>query len=243
MPLTAAQKLVLFNREYAAKLQSLFGSSIVSYLPLSEGAGSGAADVGGRGLNGAYTAVTLGQMGIGDGRTAGGFDGSTSYVNWYSAGLAAAFNGQLGSMLIWGRVSDAGVWTDATSRVLMQFRVDGNNIVLLQRTATNNQLRAQYIAGGTAKTINFTVSPTEYFAFGCSWSLAGDAFAVYYNGAQQGATQTGLGTWAGALSATNCMIGAGSTTPASPWSGFAAHGVLLNRVATPAEFAAAYQVP
>lgn len=241
MPLTTAQKVAvgLFSRPYAAKLQNIFGSSIVSYLPLWDASGSVATDIGGRGLNGAYTAVTLGQTGIGDGRTAASFDGSTSFVNWYSAGLASAFNASEGTLMVWGKVSAAGVWSDTTVRYLSFFRVDGNNQVGLNKSATANRLTAVYAAGGTANLINITTSPTAFFHFGITWSKAADQVIVYLNGAQQGATLTGLGTWVGALPSTGVTVGSQQTTPSNVWSGTLAHAVLLNRAATAAEFAAA----
>lgn len=232
MPTNAQKVAVLFSRQYSQKIQSLFGSSIVSYLPLWEGAGSVAADIGGRGLNGAYTAVTLGQPGIGDGRTAASFDGSTSLVNWYSAGLNSAFNGAEGTLLLWAKVSAAGVWTDAAFRRLAELRADGNNHVAIFKGSTNNQLNVEYAAGGTTKSIATAYSGTGWFPYGLTWSKSGDAVKAYLNNAQTGATGTGLGTWVGSINATIATLGDYSTTPTQVWSGLLAHPLLLNCAAT-----------
>lgn len=228
---------------YSNKLLSLFGSSIVSYLPLWEPSGSVAADISGNGYNGAYTAVTLGQTGIGDGRTAAGFDGSTSFANWYSAGLNSNFNGQLFSVGGWVKVSAAGVWTDATARTVCRLRVDASNDLNIARTSTDNIFRVTYVAGGVSKSVSATISPTGWFHWMVTVTLAGDALKFYINGALIGSPQTGLGTWAGALTSTVCTIGAVSTAPGSVWSGTLAHVPLLNRVATDAEVLTAATVP
>ena len=75
---------------YTGKIQAL---GPIAYWPLSEASGTTIVDASGNARNGAYTAVTLGQAGIGDGRTSASFDGSTSFGDLYSASLAGAFNG------------------------------------------------------------------------------------------------------------------------------------------------------
>jgi hypothetical protein len=60
---------------------------------MTEPAGAISIDQSNNGRNGAYTGVTLGATGIGDGRTSATFDGATSYNNIYSAALNTAWNG------------------------------------------------------------------------------------------------------------------------------------------------------
>ena len=247
MPTQAQKVAVLFGRSYADKIRSMFGSSIVSYLPLSEGAGSVAADIGGRGLNGAYTAVTLGAAGIGDGRTAASFDGSTSFVNWYSAGLASAFSGAAGSLLGWFKVSAAGVWSDAVARRLASIQVDGNNMAQIRFNAAANTLAYLYNAGAGANNLSITSTALGgrlgWLFAGITWNKAADRFTAYELGAAVAAPTTGLGTWTGAPGATTTMLGALNTSASVPWSGLQAHWALLNREATAAEMAEAYRVP
>ena len=71
--------------------------------------------------NGAYTGVTLGQPGIGDGNTSPLFDGANDFTNIYSASFNAAFNGAEGTLGIWMRVFNVAVWTDGTGTD--QFRI------------------------------------------------------------------------------------------------------------------------
>ncbi|MFV1969356.1 MAG: hypothetical protein ACC628_28375, partial [Pirellulaceae bacterium] len=58
-----------------------------------EASGSISDDLSPQGNDGAYTGVTLGQPGIGDGRTCPLFDGANDYNNIYSAALNTDFDG------------------------------------------------------------------------------------------------------------------------------------------------------
>lgn len=208
----------------------------IAYWAMGETGGTAALDATVNARNGIYTGVTLGLSGIGDGRSAATFDGATSYNNIYSAGLAGAFNGQLGSVIIWGKVSAAGVWTDGTARRLIYLAADTNNRVSLVKAAANNEIDWLYVAGATSKSAGITsFSPSGAFCAGLTWDKAGDAVKFYVNGVQSGATQTGLGTFAGSLAAATTLIGAISTAPANVWSGILAHGAIFNRALTAAE--------
>lgn len=223
--------LLPFSRpiSYAEKVGGIAASNLIAYWPMSEASGTTALDISGNGRNGAYTAVTLGQTGIGDGRTAASFDGSTSFNNVYSASLAGAFSGQEGTFSIWLRVSGSGVWTDGITRRAILFLVDSSNRVGIHKAVANNEIDFLYVAGGTSKTGGVTsFSPTGWAHFALTWSLAADELKFYVNGAQSGATQTGLGTFAGALSSTQTIIGSLSTPAAQVWSGFLAHAAVWN---------------
>ncbi|MFZ1060123.1 MAG: hypothetical protein WAP47_13125, partial [Candidatus Rokuibacteriota bacterium] len=171
-------------------------ASLISFLPLWEASGSVAADLSGKGCTGAYVNVTLGQPGPGDGRPCAGFDGSTSYVDWYSAALAAAFNGAEGTVLIHGKVANAGVWADgATVYQAAYLAADNNNNVNLRHYPANT-LGWIYAAGGTTKTVTLgSLSTLTFFSAAITWSASADKMIAYYNGAQAGVTQTGLGVW------------------------------------------------
>jgi len=71
-----------------------------------------------------------------------------------------------------------------------------------------------------------------------TWSKSADQMKAYYAGGQTGATQTVLGNWTEALSATRSNIGARSTTPDQIWNGYLAHCAIWNRALAPAEIAA-----
>lgn len=150
------------------------------------------------------------------------FDGSGSFHNIYTSALNTAFSGAEGGVIARAKVANAGVWTDAANRYLFQIQVDASNLVYIGSPTTNNRVYYYYTAGGTAESGTKTsATETGFFTVGISWSKTGDAVDYYYDGSASGLAQsTGLGTWAGALSSTKCVIGAGNTTPAAQWHGW-----------------------
>jgi len=220
------------RQPYFNKVLSLFGSSLIGYWPMDEAVGATVAvDYSGQSNNGAYTATVLGQPGIGDGRTCPLLDGTAGFNNIYSAALNTDFNNQTGMLAAWIKVANIGVWTDGTTRRVATIRVDSNNFVFINRTTTNNQFSAGYVAGGTNKQVVYTPGTTvgdAWFHVAIVWNKPGDAVNTFFNGVQSG-TQTGLGVWgAGGLAATFTVIGASVTTPLNVWSGYIAHVVLTN---------------
>lgn len=214
------------RRDVLAYTNAVKALSPIAYWPLAETSGTTATDESGNGRNGSYTAVTLGQPGIGDGRTAASFNGSASYCNIYSVGLWGAINGSEGTLALWSQVSGSGVWTDGTIREMTRLRPNsGGNIVIIRRTATNNQLEWFYQAGGTTKNVFLgSQSATTWMHLALTWSKSADQMKAYLNGVQVGSTQTGLGVWDSTLNATNqTIVGAATNTPTSIWSGSLAH--------------------
>lgn len=218
--------------------------SPIAYWPLAEPSGTTIVDESGNARNGTYTAATLGTTGVGDGRTAATFDGTTAFGNIFSASLQGAFNSAEGTLAVWLQVSGAGVWTDATTRRIFYLQADSNNRVYVERTATNNQLSGKYTAGATTKTVNWTTSaPTGWTHIAITWSKAADQVILYGNGAQIGATQTGLGVWVGNLAATTTVLAAASTVPGNPWSGNLAHAAIWTTPLTSTQVTALATVP
>lgn len=229
---------------YTQKVQAL---SPIAYWPLAEASGTVIVDESGNGRNGAYKAAgepLLGQSGIGDGRTAPLFDGTNDYGNLFSASFQGAFNSAEGTLACWCKVSAAGVWTDATERRWVNLRADASNRLYLNKTAINNQVGCTYIAGGTSKGVNFTTSaPLGFFHLALTWSKSADQLKFYVNGAQQGATQTALGTWAGSLAAGNTAAGAGDLVGSNVTSGSLAHVAIWNSALSAAQIATLAVVP
>jgi len=219
-------------RRYTKKVLTL---GPIAYWSMAEPSGSVALDESGNGRSGAYTGVTLGNAGVGDGRTAAGFDGATAYNNVYGAGLAGAFNGAEGTAFVWGKVSAAGIWTNGVEGRLLSIRVDNSNSIMLRKYTSNNTLRVFYIAGATGLTVDITTSTTGWFHLAVTWSKAADQVKAYFQGTQSGATQTGLGVWAGALQATGVNVGAALTTPANVFNGLEAHAAIFSRALSAAE--------
>jgi len=238
--LHGSKRILLFDDAgYLARMKTLFGSSLIGYWPGGEPNGAVALDYSGLGFHGAYTGVTLGQQGAGDGLTCPLYDGANDFMQ-PPAGFRTAFTPAEFSILIWSRVSSSAIWTDGLFHHQVRFAVDGNNLVRIDKANANNNLQFVYIAGATTKIVTAgSQSTTEFQHLGITVSVSGDAVKAYIGGVQSGATQTGLGTWVGALSATNTVFGAQTTVPNLPWDGYLAHCLVLNRAATPAEVAAA----
>ncbi len=111
---------------YAHKVLATDQPHLLAYWPLSEVAGSVAYDFSGNARHGAYTGVTLGKTGIGDGDTCPFFDGANDFVNIYSVSLRDAFNGAEGTAMIWAKVFNVGVWTDGAYRNTLHLHTDGS---------------------------------------------------------------------------------------------------------------------
>ena len=222
--------------DYAARVLSIERDSLIGFWPQDELAGAISYDASPEQNNGAYTGVTLGQPGIGDGRTVPFFDGATSFNNIYSAGLNADFDGTEGTLLIWGRVTNAGVWTDGISRRLLTIEVDANNYIIIDKGGANS-IRGIYRAGGTTETATQAgITTLDYFSFAMSWSVIADEVRYYYNGAWF-ETDTVLGAWVGPILANRAIIGAANIAPAFPWDGWLGPALLNTAVLTDAQIA------
>ncbi len=216
-------------------------TKLIQYLPFSEPFAAGnAIDLSPEGNDAIYNTVTLGVPGIGDGLTAARMNSVSGFINIYSAGLNADFDGAEGTMLIWGRV-DAGVWTDGTFRTMGVFFVNATNRILIRKDNANNQIGFLRIGGGIAESVTLAgVNPTTYFMIASTWSETTDKFKAYYMDdatpfTQSGVTQVGLGAFVGNLSNTRTLVGAETGAGGSVWNGDVAHWAVWNTPLTEEE--------
>ena len=186
--------------------------------------------------NGAYTGPTLGQPGIGDGRTSAFYDAANDFDNIYSASLNAAFNGASATVMSWIRPT-AAAWTDGVQRYSMHLFVDNNNRYIMTKEAANNTLSWQIISGGVFRGPTALVLPgtTRWLSTGMTVDEAADELIPYLDGVQATVTINGLGVWAGNLDPLRVLLGASNQAPVSPWDGGLAHGIIWGRVLSPAE--------
>ncbi len=204
----------------------------IVYWTQGESGGLTALDSSGNSYSGTYSGVTLGQVGISDGKTSALY--STALMNGISAPLASAFDGQTGSIAMWVKVVNVGVWSDETLRVLMHVQADGSNAIQLLKNTGAGTLRAIYRAGGTFKARDISVmSGADWFHFALTWNLTSDAAIAYINGIKQGATLTGVGTWAG--DPTIITVGANDLLKSNPTEGYLAHVGIFDTTLTPAQ--------
>lgn len=167
-------------------------------------------------LNTDHTGVTAGQPG-----PAGLLSvlyAPGAYTDAYSAEHNSMFNPALWTQDIFGKVSGAGVWTDNTLRILLNWQVDANNYLRLSKN-TSNELQWDYMAGGTLESVVLAVTPSDFFGMRATINATGNMTA-YYNGVITGSAQAIAGTWVGNLHPDTTTIGALNTTPNSEWDGW-----------------------
>jgi hypothetical protein len=82
------------GQRYARKMLAVAPNNLIGYWPMWELAGNIAYDRGPEGNNGAYSGVTLGQPGIGDGRSCPYFDGTNLVGLLYRAILRNTKHGK-----------------------------------------------------------------------------------------------------------------------------------------------------
>jgi hypothetical protein len=220
---------------YVAKVLAL---SPITYFTLGEHEGSVAYCAVDPNQNGTHNNLqgALGNAGIGDGQVCPLYNpAGPGYTDLQTVALAADFDGQTGTLSLWDKVSGASVWTDGTTRIIAIVYVDGNNFIQISRTAVNGDLEYRYVANGTTETITVNgLSTTGWMHHGLTWDLGADEVKAFYNGVQTGATQSGLGTWAGAPTAVYVGVGA---LVNFPWSGYAGHVALWDSALTPGQVA------
>jgi len=225
------RRRLALSSAYRSKVLSTAPNSLIQYLPLWDPVGETAlVDQSLEGNDAVADTVTFGVEGIGDGHKAGSFDGSNSFVNAHSTALNADFDGEEYTFFGWARVASSSVWSDSSERNIARFTVDGSNVIIIRKTATNDNLQGLMIAGGTNDNVNSTAlaGTTDWFSWALTSSLAADELKFYLNGDQVGATQTGLGTFVGNLLSTGTVFGASNTTPLVVWSGNLAHNAVWN---------------
>lgn len=242
--LTASEITILARRSpepYADRLRRVVGAGLVGHWPLWDASGAVATAINDADRNGAYNAnVTLGTEGIGDGRTAASFNGTTSAVNVLSAEAVAAITPDELTVMAWLQVGGAGVWSDATTRrvIYLQAGSSANRIYIAKRSA-DATLEVSRSAGGAAKGV---VTPAQsalgWLHIAVTVSVTANELRGYLNGEQYGSTQTPVASWAGGA-LDNMTIGAtGYASPSVVWSGSLAHVAIINGALSAAQIAA-----
>lgn len=217
---------------YHLRMREMHSADLVAYWPLWEASGTTAADlIAGAGAA-TYDGGELGAAGVGDGATALFCDGLNDRVILPAAGLSVLWDGSEGTLLLWAR-AEAGA---STGRTLARLFADANNSLIVQSTASGGAgLSASYTAGGVTRTIDVSAALDDgWHAIAVTWSQSGDVFKLYLDGAQVGATQTGLGTWSGDLTAAYL----GSSGASAYWQGWLAHAAIWRAPLLAADVAA-----
>lgn len=191
-----------------------------------------ARDTGAR--NGAYTGVTLGQPGIGDGRASPFFDGVNDFNNILTPDLIAVLDPTEFTVLVWFQVANAGVWTDGIDRTCLWIANAANTeFIQIAKPAAANQLAWFLQAGGVFRVRFLATSVIGWHSAVLTVSETADEMRAYLDGVQIGATINGLGAWVAVV--TQSMLFALTVAPAQPWHGWGAHIAIWDRALTPEE--------
>ncbi|MGD2077624.1 MAG: hypothetical protein PVH18_04545 [Chloroflexota bacterium] len=237
MPLSHAITLAIDRTYTAPYINKILATSPIAYWPLNETSGTTINCLIDSNQDGEYTGVTLNSSTGPDGQPVGLWDGSNDEADVFTATLAGNFNGAVGTIAIWAKVSGSGVWTDAAIRAIgPRLLANSTNYVHIYKNSTDNQLVWIYDAAGTIESITKNpISPTDWFHLALTWNKGADEVKAYYNGSQQGSTQTGLNIFAGSLTEAN--VGS-NNAPAVIWDGYLAHAAVWDSALTPAKIAA-----
>jgi len=224
------------SKKYWQTVRTLFGVNSVEYRPLYDNVGSATAIDLITGSGGTATDITFGATGIGDGKTAASFNGTSSLIDVYSAYLNTNFNKDEFSLSVYFKVAAAGTWTDGAARVVFRIYSDASNYIQVYRGTTNNEINFDFKFAGTLVNKKFlSVSPTGWVNIGVTCSKSNNRLRWYIDGTQRWADQVGFSSWANALLSTRCCLGSADVTVSLPWSGSLAHWVVANREASATE--------
>jgi hypothetical protein len=224
---------------YVQKVVALAPSSLIRYLTYADTSGTTAADSSGNNRAGAYVGgVTLNQTGIGDGGTGVLLDGTTGYVNAFSAGEAGAINMNTLSILIWIRVLNAGVWTNTLDQYFCDVFVDTNNRIGILKINTNNTVEWFRVSAGVLTTSNIgSISTTGWLMLGL---VVSGGIATPYVAGSSGGTLLAAPIVG---SVTKDIAGAKAVDQSGKWNGYLAHYAIWNTALSAANMSALAVVP
>ena len=218
----------------------------VDLWPLTETSGSVAAATVSAARNGSYSGVLLDQL---DGPIAGTRVGTWwsplgSVCDLYSTSLISAFDGSVGTFLIFVYIPSSG-WTDGALSNIVDFRAnETEDSVRIIKSATTGLVTIRYEAGNVASLVTHDTSSYAGWALvGCTWDVNagedGEMKAYWLEssaGGQVGATQTGLGTWSGPLLEDWMTLGAkGAATPSQIIFGYLGFASIYDKVLSEGE--------
>lgn len=184
------------------------------YYMIAEASGASAIDSSGNGFDGTYTGITLGQVGIGDGKTSGLWEGGTDILK--TPDISSVFDGDEFSIGMWVKVTQASDWETDWTR-LVRWYTDASNSMDMSISATNGELFFNRKGGGTSNNVvGDGGSPTAWLHIGYASSRSGTSMVATIDGVQLD-TDSPAVNYAGAE--TEITIG-GTTTS---WTGYIQH--------------------
>jgi len=223
---------------YTTYQRKVLTYSPIAYWPLDDTSGAVARCLVNPNQNGAYTGVTLANATGPDGVSwVPLFDGANDYVNILTATLQGALDLDEGSISLWAKVFNVGVWTDATFRRLLYLKDTApvNSIDLMRYNSDNRvYLERRDDTSGKGK-LYITSAPTAWVHLGLTWSVLANETRYYWTGSLLpgvDAADTATGT------VVLAFIGSASTVPANPWYGWISDVAIFDTVLSGANIAA-----
>lgn len=182
----------------------------IGYWRLEEFSGTTAIDLSGEDNDGTYNGPTLDAVAGPhiNGPKAPTFDGTNDYVDIYSSGLAADFNGSAFTISLWMKVDS---WTDGNERAAIIIKADADNFVQIAKYTTNERVWLVVKAGGVFRHYEYTVPSGiqgDWIHFAISYDAAATKMVAYANGGFVG-QHTDCGVWTGSPDSDECTIGRG----------------------------------
>jgi lysophospholipase L1-like esterase len=197
---------------YFQKLINTVGAAyLLRYYQLYDLSGTAAVDKSTNLANGTYTgSPTLGEPGVIASAKSALF-GANSYMNFYTAGLAAAYTPDEMTVGVFFK-PPAGWWTDNAQHYLFNLDIDNNNCRRFYKT-TSNVLGLTNLSNSVAKSIQATTfNSYNWTSFIATISRSNDRARLYVNGSPWAAGTTGLETYQGTLSSARALIANLNTT-------------------------------
>ena len=228
---------------YTEKIASIKPSNLILHLPLNESSGLVANDISGRESHGAYASsgITYGVGGIGDGQTGVAFDGNDTYINIDSVTrpFDTDWNGNLFSMVAWGKVDGSGRWSDATTYRYMQHirAADATYYAVMGKSTTDNQLEWRRRTGGVITSYKHTFSPAgplDWFCMGMTCDQSVPELIFYLNDSVNGwrklstSNSAYLTDWGNNPPVTGATVMYAGSLTLQEWIGSGQHSIIWN---------------
>jgi hypothetical protein len=214
---------------------TILGLSPLAYFKFNDASGTTATDYSGNGLNGVYHGgYTLGAPGCGDGDVAVQLDGvNGSYIDITAVG--DSYDENAGTIFMFAKADSPSIWTDGLAHFLIRFIHASNANIFISKSSLNNSVSGRRSTGvSDNKTVNTTLSASDWFSIALTWSVADNQLKMYVNNAQVGSTVTSINSMAAAFS--SALVGA-NTVSTSSWLGAISHTAIWARVLSAAEIA------
>lgn len=213
---------------YSSKVLAIEPFSLAAYYTLNESGGAIAHDSSGNTFNGAATGVTWGQIGIGDGTTAAGFDGINDRIDFYSAGLRDFLDAGDGlSLSMWARIS---TW-DQTQRVAINLKFLGLDNLLFY-TNTTDSLVLQWRDDTGFHFNEFMPATNSWLHLGAIISKNANTAQFFYNGTPGSVKSIDTADWSDLEGA---ALGMNAALTIQFWRGDLAHVAIWRTVLAQSE--------